>query len=166
MINLALVSVYVAAMVAANLLVWWLGPWFSPVNAFLLIGLDLTLRDVMQSRFDRWQLAGVIIAGGTLTWALNPGAAHIAIASAVAFTVSAVCDWAAYTWLRGRSWLVRSNGSNVVGAAVDSVLFPTLAFGTFMPAIIALQFAAKVSGGAIWSLVLGRFVGSSTARLS
>jgi NAD/NADP transhydrogenase alpha subunit len=156
--NYALIAVYIAAMTTANLLVWWLGPWFSPINAFFLIGLDLTLRDVMQERLGRWQIAGVIIAGGALTWLLNPSASHIAIASATAFTVSAAVDWAVYSWLKPRPWMIRSNGSNVVGAAVDSILFPTLAFGSFMPMIVALQFAAKVCGGAVWSLVLGRFV--------
>lgn len=149
-----LVAIYIAAMVVANTLVWWLGPWFSPINSFLLIGLDLTLRDVMQERFNRWQLAGVIVVGGLITWLVNPAAKHIAIASATAFIVAAVADWAVYTALRSRPWLVRSNGSNVVGAAVDSVIFPTLAFGAFMPGIIALQFAAKVGGGAIWSLIM------------
>lgn len=152
--NTILIAVYIAAMTTANLLVWWLGPWFSPFNAFLLIGLDLTLRDVMHERFTRWQLAGVILAGGVLTWVLNPAAAHIAVASATAFIVAALADWTVYARLRSHRWLVRSNGSNVVGAAVDSVIFPTLAFGTFMPAIIALQFAAKVGGGAVWSMVL------------
>lgn len=151
-----LVSAYVAAMTVANLLVWWLGPWFSPVNSFVLIGLDLVLRDVMQERLNRWQMAGVIIIGGVLTWVLNPGAAHIAIASATAFTVAAVADWAAYSLLHGKAWLVRSNGSNVVGAAVDSVIFPTIAFGALMPAVIAAQFAAKVAGGFLWSLLLRR----------
>lgn len=149
-----LALIYVAAMVAANLLVWWLGPWFSPVNAFFLIGLDLTLRDVLHERFRPWQLAGIICVGGLITWGINPSAAHIALASAVSFVVAAVADWLAYSALRNRPWLVRSNGSNVVGAAVDSVLFPTLAFGTFLPAIIALQFAAKVGGGAVWSLII------------
>lgn len=154
MLSLILISVYIAAMVTANLLVFWLGPWFSPFNAFMLIGLDLTLRDVMQERLTRWQLAGVILVGGAITWLVNPSAKHIAIASATAFLVSALADWVAYTALRSRPWLVRSNGSNVVGAAVDSVIFPTLAFGSLMPTIIALQFAAKVGGGFIWSLTL------------
>lgn len=149
-----LIALYVAAMVVANTLVWWLGPWFSPINSFVLIGLDLTLRDVMQERLNRWQLVGVIVVGGIITWAVNPAAKHIAIASAVAFLVSALTDWAAYTALRSKTWLVRSNGSNVVGALVDSILFPTIAFGAFLPHIIALQFLAKVGGGAIWSIAL------------
>lgn len=149
-----LIAVYILAMVTANLLVWWIGPWASPFIAFCLIGLDLTLRDVMHDRLTRWQLLGVILAGGAITWAVNPSASHIAIASATAFTVSAAADWLAYTLLRSRPWLVRSNGSNVVGAAVDSVLFPTLAFGIFLPHIVLLQFAAKVCGGAVWSWLL------------
>jgi queuosine precursor transporter len=149
-----LIGIYVAAMVTANLLVWWLGPWFSPINAFVLIGLDLTMRDVLHERLSRSQLAAVVAVGGAITWLVNPAAKHIAIASAVAFTLAALTDWLAYSWLRDRPWLVRANGSNIVGAAVDSVVFPTLAFGAFLPAIIALQFAAKVGGGAIWSLLM------------
>lgn len=164
MIGYVLVAAYIAAMVVANLLVWWLGPWFSPVNAFLLIGLDLTLRDVMHERFTRWQLAGVIIAGGVLTWMLNPSAAHIAIASAASFLLAATADSLAYTALKSRPWLVRANGSNVVGAAVDSVIFPTLAFGVLLPHIIALQFVAKICGGALWSLALRPVIARRAAQ--
>lgn len=151
-----LIAIYVAAMVTANLLVWWLGPWFSPINAFVLIGLDLTMRDVLHERLTRLELAMVIAIGGAITWLVNPAAKNIAIASAVAFTLAALADWFAYSLLRGRPWLVRANGSNVVGAAVDSIVFPTLAFGAFLPAIIALQFAAKVGGGGIWALVMAK----------
>jgi len=149
-----LIAVYVAAMTTANLLVWWLGPWVSPFNAFALIGLDLTMRDVLHERLGRVEMFGVIVIGGTLTWIVNPATARIAVASAIAFTLAALADWIAYSLLRERSWLVRVNGSNVVGAAVDSVIFPTLAFGALLPAIIALQFAAKAAGGALWALVL------------
>lgn len=149
-----MIGAYIAAMVTANLLVWWLGPWFSPINSFLLIGLDLTLRDVMHDRLTKWQMLGVILVGGVITWAANPSAVHIAIASATAFSVSALADWLVYTYLRSRSWLVRSNGSNVVGAAVDSLIFPTMAFGGFLPHIVLMQFAAKVGGGAVWSWLL------------
>lgn len=162
-----LAAVYVSAMVTANLLVFWLGPWFSPINAFLLIGLDLTLRDVMHDRLTRLQMIGVILTGGLITWVANPTAAHIAIASAAAFSVSAAADWFTYAKLRAKSWLVRANGSNVVGAFVDSLIFPTLAFVLLSPnpksvavliPIIALQFAAKTGGGAVWAALLSRFM--------
>jgi hypothetical protein len=50
--------------------------------------------------------------------------------------------------------MVRANGSNVAGAAVDSLVFPTLAFGALMPQIVIAQFLAKCVGGAIWALVI------------
>lgn len=157
-----LITVYIAAMVTANLMVWWLGPWFSPINAFVLIGLDLTMRDVMHERLTRWQLAAVIVVGGAITWTVNPAARMIAIASAVAFVLAALTDWLVYSLLHSQPWLVRSNASNIVGAAVDSVIFPTLAFGSLLPAIIALQFAAKVGGGAIWSVMMRPLIARST----
>ena len=53
--------------------------------------------------------------------------------------------------LLGAAWA----GSNVFGALVDSLVFPTIAFGGFLPWITLGQFAAKVAGGFLWSLVLG-----------
>ena len=45
---------------------------------------------------------------------------------------------------------------DVAGAAVDSIAFPTIAFGVFMPEIVALQFLAKIAGGAVWTYLLGK----------
>lgn len=151
-----LIALYIVAMVAANLLVWKFGPWFSPINAFFLIGLDLTLRDKIHDRFNGSYLVmgGVVLAASLITYGLNPAADKIAIASAVSFGVAAAVDWAVYGAMRKHPFLLRANGSNVVGAGVDSLLFPTIAFGGFLPHIVALQFAAKVAGGALWSLIL------------
>jgi uncharacterized PurR-regulated membrane protein YhhQ (DUF165 family) len=144
---------YAVAMVAANLLVATFGPAISPINAFLLIGLDLTLRDWLHVRLKTWQMGGLILGTGALTYLLNPAAGMIAVASAVSFLVAALVDWAIFVKTTG-SWIKRANVSNTAGAAVDSLLFPTIAFGALMPEIVALQFVAKVSGGAIWSYVL------------
>lgn len=149
------ITAYAAAMTLANLSVAHFGPWVSPINAFLLIGLDLALRDWLHVRLRTWQLGVLIVATGLLTYFLNPAAGLIAVASATAFTAAALVDWVTFTRLRG-SWLFRANGSNVVGAAVDSVLFPTIAFGGLIWHIVVLQFAAKVAGGAIWAWILDR----------
>jgi uncharacterized PurR-regulated membrane protein YhhQ (DUF165 family) len=154
MTMLIAIAAYAAAMILANLSVAAFGPWVSPINAFVLIGLDLALRDWLHVRLRAWQM-GVLIAGtGALTYALNPAAGTIAIASSAAFTAAAVVDWATFARLRG-SWMFRANGSNVAGAAVDSLVFPTLAFGALMPQIVLAQFAAKVAGGAVWAWIIG-----------
>ena len=144
---------YAVAMIAANLLVATFGPSISPINAFLLIGLDLTLRDWLHVKLKTWQMGGLIVGTGALTYLLNPAAGMIAVASAVSFLMAALVDWAVFVKTTG-SWIKRANISNSAGAAVDSLLFPTIAFGALMPEIVALQFLAKIAGGAVWSFLL------------
>ena len=153
-----MVYIYIGSLTLANLLVAWLGPWFSPINAFVLIGLDLVLRDKLH---DRWQgdrlvlrMFGIIAAAGLLSWVINKDAGMIAVASVVSFMVAMTVDALIYQKLKNRPWWQRANGSNIGGAATDSVLFPTIAFGSLMPEIVALQFFAKVAGGFLWSLVI------------
>jgi hypothetical protein len=151
-------GIYIAALVAANLLVAWLGVWFSLVNAFVLIGLDLSLRDKLH---DLWEgdklpikMGGLIATASVVSYAINPATGMIAFASLAAFSLSMVADAFVYQYLKAKSWLIRVNGSNVAGSAVDSVVFPTIAFGSLMPEIVALQFVAKIGGGFIWSKIL------------
>lgn len=155
-----LIACYLAAIVAANLSVAYFGPSAVVVNAFLFVGLDLVARDRLH---DRWRghalaprMALLIVAGGLLSALLNAAAWRIAVASSVAFICAATADAIVYHLLRGRTYLVRVNGSNLAGAAVDSALFPTLAFGALLPWVIAGQFVAKVAGGALWALLLRR----------
>lgn len=151
-------GIYIAALVVANLLVALFGPWFSAINAFVLIGLDLSLRDKLH---EQWQNDKLILKMGALisvasivSYLLNPAAGIIALASFVAFALSMIADSIGYHFLREKSWIIRSNGSNIAGAAVDSIAFPTIAFGGLMPEIVALQFIAKLFGGGIWSFLL------------
>ena len=153
-----IVALYLAAVAAANLSVAAFGPGVSVLNAFLFVGLDLTSRDRLHDAWKGRQLwprmALLIAAGGLISFLLNRDAAQIAVASTVAFTVAGVLDAVTYALLGDRSRLVRVNGSNVVAAAADSLIFPTLAFGSFFPLIVLAQFAAKVGGGLVWSLIL------------
>ena len=63
-------------------------------------------------------------------------------------------DAITYHLLGDKARLLRVNGSNVIAALIDSLVFPTLAFGGLLPWIVLGQFAAKVGGGFVWSLVL------------
>lgn len=153
-------AIFVAAVVVANLMLLWLGPWFSPFNAFFLIGLDLSLRDKIHEMWEGSQLwirmFIMISTGSVISILFNIDALMIGIASAVAFLLSGVADALVYHRLLKHPFLIKSNASNSVGALVDSIAFPLIAFGMipglFM--IILLQFAAKVAGGAVWSFIL------------
>ena len=155
--HIVIVAMYLAAIVAANLSVAMFGPSVTIVNAFLLIGFDLTARDRLHEAWEGRSLpvrmALLIATGGAMSYLLNAGAGQIAVASTVAFAASATLDAVVYALLGERGRLLRINGSNVVGAAADSLIFPTLAFGSLMPAIVIGQFVAKVAGGFLWSLV-------------
>ena len=109
-------AVYVAAICIANLTVAAFGPAVTPVNAFLLIGLDLALRDRLH---DLWagnrlwaRRLGMIALAGLLSWAVNPAAGRVALASLAAFVVAGGVDAAVYHALRSRPFLQRSHASN------------------------------------------------------
>lgn len=151
------VAVYVSAVAAANLLVSAYGPSVSILNALLLVGLVLAVRDRLHLAWagSPSKMLALIAAGGAVSALVSPASARIAAASCVAFVVSEVADYIAFSRMRG-SWFRRSSGSNVAGAAVDSFAFPILAFGAFMPWIVAGQFAAKVVGGLVFSWLIFR----------
>lgn len=153
-----LVGLYLAAIVVANLTVAAFGPSVAVINAFMLISLDLTARDRLHELWHGRQLwlkmALLIAAGSVLSWLLNRAAGRIALASFAAFAVSETADALVYSRLEHRAWSVKVNGSNLASAALDSLIFPALAFGMFLPWIVIGQFAAKVGGGAIWSVLL------------
>src|SRR3990167_7579037 len=106
-----LVSVYLIAIIAANLLVAQFGPAVTVLNAFLFIGLDLTTRDSLHERWQGRQLwprmALLIAAGSVLSWLLNRNAGPIALASFVAFTCAGVVDTVVYSMLHERAKLVK-----------------------------------------------------------
>lgn len=148
--------IYIAALVAANLLVSFIGPWFSVVNSFVLIGLDLTLRDKLHDKWDGnpFKIGALIAVAGAISYLLNPASGQIAIASVVAFCLSMAADSFVYQKLKSQTWEKRTTGSNLAGAALDSITFPTIAFGGLMPEIVAMQFVSKVVGGFIWTKLI------------
>lgn len=146
--------IYIAAICAANFSVHLFGPVATPFNAFLLIGLDFVIRDKLHERIGVRKIMLLIIIAGAISYAINPATDMIAIASVSAFALAALTDATVYQTLIRKPWLVKSNGSNVASSAVDSVVFPLIAFGAFIPWVVAGQFVAKVFGGAVWSWLL------------
>lgn len=155
-----LVLFYLAAIVAANLLVSHFGPSATIANAFLFIGLDLSTRDQFHEQWHGralWpRMLALVVAGGVISLLLG-GSGHIALASCLAFILAGIADTLSYRCLHGLPRLWRMNGSNVVAAALDSLCFPLLAFGLpLLWGVVLGQFVAKLVGGALWAIVLSR----------
>lgn len=146
--------IYVASICAANFSVHLFGPAVTPLNAMLLIGLDFVIRDKLHESIGIVKMMMLIIVAGAISFAINPATDMIAIASVSAFALASLTDAGVYQSLISRTWLVKSNGSNIASSAVDSVVFHLIAFGSFMPWVVAGQFVAKVAGGAVWSWLL------------
>jgi uncharacterized PurR-regulated membrane protein YhhQ (DUF165 family) len=155
---LLLVFAYVGAAVAANVTIAHFGPSATIWVAFLLIGLTITVRDKIHDRWQGIELAArmlVLICGAAvISYTFAPDAGRVGIASMLAFIASETVDTYVYDKLYQHQWLVRANASNTCASIVDSLVFPTIAFGSFIPWVVAGQFIAKTLGGYIWSLFL------------
>jgi uncharacterized PurR-regulated membrane protein YhhQ (DUF165 family) len=128
---------YIATIFAANWLIVHVGPvsvgfgLVAPAGVYAA-GVALTLRDVTQALLGRLAVIVAILAGAALSYLVSPS---FAAASAAAFLLSELADFAVYTPLERRTWLGAVLLSNTVGLVVDSVVFLTLAFGSlaFLP---------------------------------
>ena len=128
--------------------VWPWGPGGKPLMApsgVLMIGLALVLRDLVQRRLGRGVAVGAIVAGAALSGAVAP--TQLLIASATAFLLSELADFAVYTPLQSRGLVLAVLASSLVGLVADSVLFLWLAFGS-------LDYLAGQILGKLWMVLL------------
>jgi uncharacterized PurR-regulated membrane protein YhhQ (DUF165 family) len=114
-------------------------------SGVLMIGLALVLRDMVQRRLGRNVALGAIVAGAALSGAVAPP--QLIVASAAAFLLSELADFAVYTPLQSRGLVLAVLASSLVGLVVDSVLFLWLAFGS-------LEFLAGQILGKLWMVLL------------
>jgi hypothetical protein len=140
---------FIATVYAANLAIVHIG--LVPVGFGLMApagvyaaGLAFTLRDVLHETLGRAWVFAAIAIGAVLSAVLSP---QLAVASATAFAVSELADYAVYAPLRRRGWFRAVVASNIVGLTLDSVVFLWLAFGS-------LEFLAGQVVGKFWMTVL------------
>ena len=128
------------------------GPCLIPVapgglmapSGVTMIGIALVLRDLVQRRLGVGVAVGAILAGAALSALVAPPA--LVVASAAAFLLSELADFAVYTPLARRRLLAAVVASSVAGLVVDSVVFLWLAFGS-------LEFLAGQVVGKAWMVL-------------
>ena len=128
------------------------GPCLVPVapgimapSGVLTVGAALVLRDLVQRRLGVEFGLGAIAAGAAISAGLAPPS--LVLASATAFFLSEFADFAVYTPLARRRFVVAVVVSSIVGLIVDSIVFLWLAFGS-------LEFLLGQIVGKLWMVVL------------
>lgn len=126
---------------------------------FLMIGFDMAIRDQLHDAWSHrglfWKMPLLILLGSAISYVINKDAAQVALASFIAFAAAGFIDFLIYHMLRYRGHWVRVNGSNVSSAAVDSLVFPLIAFGLPMQwDFFGVEFLTKVLGGFLWFVLL------------
>ena len=128
------------------------GPCLIPVapglmapSGVVMIGAAFVLRDLVQRRLGKGWTVGAIVAGGALSGLFAPRT--LVVASVTAFLLSEFADFAVYTPLQRRRFMLAVFASSVVGLAIDSMVFLYLAFGS-------LEFLAGQIVGKGWMVVL------------
>lgn len=145
------IAAFLGLAVAANMLTATYG--LIPVGLGLMAtagtwaaGLVLLARDWVHDTAGRWAVLGCIAAGAALSWAMtNPA---LALASGAAFAISELADLAVYAPLRRKGWARAAVASNLVGSAVDTVVFLALA------------------GFPIWQTMPGQMLAKTTATIT
>ena len=127
------------------------GPCLVPVlpglmapSGVLAAGAALVLRDVVQRCLGAGWGFGAIVVGSALSALLAPPA--LVAASALAFLLSEVADFAVYTPLQRRRLVLAVLLSSGVGLVIDSLVFLLLAFGS-------LDFLAGQVVGKAWAVL-------------
>jgi len=156
---------FLIAIVLANLSILYIGPQMAIWNSFVLIALDLTLRDKLHERWHGNNLKRniflLVSVGAVITFAFNVQALWVCIGSVAAFSFALFADSWVYERLFHKPKIEKINVSNMASALVDSSVFVFIAL-YFLPIeeqlkIIAMMSVAKVVGGFLWSLVIVKY---------
>ncbi|MGH7076298.1 MAG: VUT family protein [Stellaceae bacterium] len=120
-------------------------PGLAAPSGVVTVGLALVLRDLVQRRLGRLWSLGAIVAGSVLSAALATGA--LVAASATAFLLSELADFAVYSPLQQRRFVLAVLASSAAGLVIDSILFLSIALGS-------LDFLWGQIVGKVWMVVL------------
>lgn len=120
----------------------------APAGVFF-IGPALVFRDLVQWTLGKCISLVTLAFGAVMSYAITDS--HIATASAVAFGISELADFALFTWIAPR-WSRAVLAGGIAGAVLDSAIFLQIAFGStaFMPG----QVLGKAYGVALASLII------------
>jgi len=139
-------SAYLLSIMLGNAFVIWfgivkvLGLTFPAGVVF--VGLTFSFRDYVQRYWGDYACWAWMLLAGVITYFFNQ---QVAIASVTAFIVSEGVDWFGFKVLK-MSFRKRIYISNLFSCPLDSLIFVTIAFGWYWPAIWGQAVIKYLSG--------------------
>ena len=144
--NFTNVCVYVLCVVAANysfaiMPTWQFGDAMVPTATFV-VGITFVARDFAQRSAGHWVLVAMAVALVISYFLADP---KVAMASALAFAISELVDWAVYSFTK-KPFYSRVLLSSVLSAPIDSAVFLTyIGFGSWQAILIHATFKVAVA---------------------
>lgn len=139
-------ALYLISIVLGNLFVMWFGivkvMGLTFPAGVVFVGLTFSFRDFVQRQWGDYACWIWMLVATGITFCFNT---KIAIASVSAFFISEAVDWAAFKFLK-MDFRKRVYISNAFSAPLDSVIFVTIAFGWYWPAIWGQAIIKYLSG--------------------
>lgn len=133
------------------------GTMWPPVA--LVVGFVFVARDFAQREIGHWVLAAMGLGVAISYFMASP---QVALASAVAFAVSELVDWAVYTFT-GRPLSERILYSSILGTPVDSVIFLSMVGFFSVAGAIAMTLSKLLGALIVWWLIRRRETTESVA---
>lgn len=150
----AAITAYLACIIGTNAAIQHygivsVGFGLSAPAGVYFIGPALVFRDLVQWMLGKYISLVTLAFGAVMSYAITDP--HIATASAVAFGISELADFALFTWIAPR-WSRAVLAGGIAGALLDSAVFLWLALGSLhlMPG----QVIGKAYGVALAAILI------------
>lgn len=152
------ISIYLLAFILSNFIVLWFGATGLIFTALLLIPFDFVMRCMFHERWKGIELiiklGALIILSSLITYIINADSKSIALGSMFGFASAQIAAGIFYQIVIRKSYLIKVNGSDLIGILFDSIVFQYVAFNIIDFNITISQTMLKFMGGLFWYWIL------------
>lgn len=152
------ISLYLFAFVLSNFIVLWFGAQGLIFTALFLIPFDFVMRCMFHEQWKGVELiiklGALVMVASLLTYLINAQSQNIALGSMFGFISAQIVAGIFYQLAISRSYLLKVNGSDLVGILFDSVVFQLVAFNFINLNITITQTILKFFGGLFWYWII------------
>jgi len=128
----------------------------------LLVGFVFVVRDFAQREIGHYVLGAMLVGAGLSYVMATP---QVAVASALAFVISELVDWAVYSFT-GKPLSQRILYSSLLGTPVDSLVFLYLIGFFSVAGVVAMTLSKMIGALIVWWMIRRREMATAPATVT